>query len=344
MRNKGNVIQRNKRQSTVKSQKVKRWPGLANVTGFLAIVICLVVMAFGIRFIYSQLRYMQEGEKAPNIMGFDVIAAVEDAITGEDENDKKTDTDQQEKGYVDSIDTWVVGKPVERTEQEVLYRLSELAEYSDTIKEIYQNHSQYPQQLLEALANNPEMADFAAMYTTKSQITTGFGAITEAEQKQEFPLFLQWDPRWGYAAYGESCVGLAGCGPTCLSMVMFYLTGDTSFTPDRIAEYSMKNGYYVKGSGTAWALMQDFPSMYGVTATEISASEQNMKAVLDSGKVIVCAMRGGDFTTSGHYIVIYGYDAAGFMINDPNCVARSNKRWSFREIQYQLKNIWAYSR
>ena len=74
---------------------------------------------------------------------------------------------------------------------------------------------------------------------------------------------------------------MAGCGPTCMFMVLFYLTRDESLTPDKAAEYSMQNGYYVEGSG--------------------------------------------DFTLSGHFIVIYGYDSEGFMINDPNCIARSSK-------------------
>ena len=168
------------------------------------------------------------------------------------------------------------------------------------------------------------------------------GGITESEKEQEFPLFLQWDPRWGYESYGESCIGLTGCGPTCLSMVLFYLTGDETLTPDKIAQYSMENGYYAQGSGTAWTLMQNMPKLYDVKVTEVSLSERKIKTALDKGSIIICAMGKGYFTTSGHYIVIYGYDKNGFMVNDPNCVARSNVRWSFSEIQYQIKNIWAY--
>ena len=243
--------------------------------------------------------------------------------------------------YVDSLASWEVGKPIERTKEEVLQRLSELALISPVIEEIYQNHSMYPDELLSALANNPEMADFVAGYPYGDGVT---GGITEAETEQEFPLFLQWDPRWGYASYGESCVGLAGCGPTCLSMVLFYLTGDETLTPDVIAGYSEENGYYVRGTGTAWALMKDVPGLYGIRVSEVSLSETNMKAALDSGSIIICAMRRGYFTTSGHYIVIYGYDMDGFMVNDPNCVARSNERWSFSDIQYQINNIWSYRR
>ena len=52
----------------------------------------------------------------------------------------------------------------------------------------------------------------------------------------------------------------------------------------------------------------------------------------------------GDFTVSGHFIVIYGYDDGGFWVNDPNCVARSRREWTFEEIEDQIKKIWAYEK
>ena len=65
-----------------------------------------------------------------------------------------------------------------------------------------------------------------------------------------------------------------------------------------------------------------------------------MENVLNDGGIIICAMSEGDFTVSGHFIIIYGYDMTGFMINDPNCVARSNKRWTFEDLEHQIKNKW----
>lgn len=247
----------------------------------------------------------------------------------------------EEINYVGSIDSVDVSKPVERTEREVLKRLKELGKSNSVIQEIYENHSQYPQELLSALANNPEMADFAAGYLNNHGRSKG--ALTAAEKEQDYPLFLQWDLRWGYQSYGSgSCIGLAGCGPTCLSMALFYLTRDEKLTPDKIAEYSMENGYYVEGTGTAWALMEDVPKLYGINVTKLSADENNIKATLDSGGVVICSVGRGEFTTSGHYILIYGYDSEGLIINDPNCVARSGKRWIFSDIRWQIKNIWAY--
>ncbi len=68
-----------------------------------------------------------------------------------------------------------------------------------------------------------------------------------------------------------------------------------------------------------------------------------MKSALDQGQPIICSMGSGDFTTQGHFILIRGYNEDGFLVNDPNCVARSNQAWSFEKLQGQVKNLWAYS-
>lgn len=244
--------------------------------------------------------------------------------------------------YPDSCGLDSVDSPKKRTGREVLERLKKLGEDSELIADILQNRQEYPDKLLEALANNPEMADFVSRWQGVEQ--TGAGGLTDGEKAQDFPLFLQWDPRWGYVEYGdESCIGLAGCGPTCLSMVLYYLTGDESITPDKVGAYSMDNGYYISGTGTAWALLEAMPREYGVSVRQPGRSESEMKAALDGGAVIILSMGPGDFTASGHFIVVYGYDREGFLVNDPNCVARSRARWSYSEIERQIKNMWVFS-
>ena len=292
----------------------------------------MVVIVFCIRNIYVRLEEMQMKLERLEIQQYGMAQTSADVQSP----DKLNDVD-----YVDSLETWEVGKPIERTEAKVLQRLGELGQTSSLIEGIYQNHSQYPKELLAALANNPEMADFVSGYPDQSGMKV---EITASEKEQEFPLFLQWDKRWGYESYGDSCIGLAGCGPTCLSMVLFYLTGDETYTPDKIAAYSVENGYYVEGTGTSWVLMEDVAKLYGIKVNSISSTANNMRAVLDNGGIIICAMGKGDFTISGHYIVIYGYDNEGFMINDPNCVARSGRRWTFSEIETQIKSIWVYDK
>lgn len=234
-----------------------------------------------------------------------------------------------------------VEKPVERSKKEILKCLENLSETDDRFNIILENYKQYPEEMLESLANNPEMADFVVNYFSKEG--TSGGGLTDHEKSQEYPLFLQWDPRWGYASYGDdNVIGMAGCGPTSLSMVLYYLTGDETITPDKVAEYSMENGYYASGKGTAWALMEDYPAIYDITSYQLPLDECIMKRELDQGHFLILAMRKGDFTLEGHFIVVYGYDEEGFLVNDPNCVARSRKSWSFDELQGQVNNIWSF--
>lgn len=242
--------------------------------------------------------------------------------------------------YASQCGIWEVAAPVKRETWEVVEKLKEYAAKSETIGAILEDTSRYPDEMLEALANNPEMTDFVAGYLAADGSVTG--SLSEREKSEAHPLFLQWDPRWGYASYGDdSNIGLAGCGPTSLAMALYYLTKDETITPDKLAAYSMENGYYMSGTGTAWILMEDVPARYGVSVDKPGISADIMRAELDAGHVLICAMRAGDFTASGHFIVIYGYDENGFLVNDPNCVARSGVSWSYEKIGSQIKQLWS---
>ena len=49
----------------------------------------------------------------------------------------------------------------------------------------------------------------------------------------------------------------------------------------------------------------------------------------------------GDFTDTGHFMVITGYDDEGFSINDPNSIEKSGKRWLFKNISSQIRAVWS---
>lgn len=267
-------------------------------------------------------------------------------IIPEDTSDSK-DSYDQDMVIGDYADLWgldQVDKPQKRTIREILKRLEELSNDRGLIAQVTESYQDYPENLLEALANNPEMADFAAHYLENKGNVTGEG-LTESEKSQEYPLFLQWDPRWGYASYGDdSVVGLSGCGPTALSMVLYYLTGNEELTPDKIAAYSMQEGYYMSGTGTAWLLMEEAPPVYGVSVSQPQKNEQVMHQALDRGDLIICSVGPGDFTIGGHFVVVYGYTDEGFLLNDPNCVARSRQTWPYSKIGGQIKHIWVFSK
>ena len=164
--------------------------------------------------------------------------------------------------------------------------------------------------------------------------------LSEDFVQGQVPLLMQWDRRWGYNIYGDSMIGLAGCGPVCLTMAYLYLTEDTSMTPRDMADFAYENGYYTS-AGTSWSLWTQGAEKLGISGKELSLDERAIQRALDEGGVVICSMRPGDFTTTGHFILIRGYDKEGFYVNDPNRRSNSQRQWDFQTLQYQIKNLWA---
>lgn len=217
----------------------------------------------------------------------------------------------------------------ERTETELKVKA-----YAD---EMGISYGEYPESLIALLERNPETETFVLEYPFYEKQAYD---LSEYEHSETVPLFLQWDQRWGYEKYGSDVIGITGCGPTCLAMVGYYLTGDDYFTPENIAEFSEKNGYYASGYGSSWTLISEGGIKLGLDVTEIPLVKSRMVDNLEVGNPIICAMGAGDFTTTGHYIVIVGMEDGMFRVNDPNSVDNSNKLWSYEQIEGQIRNLW----
>lgn len=159
-----------------------------------------------------------------------------------------------------------------------------------------------------------------------------------------FPLFLQEDERWANTQYGSGPMKETGCGPTCLSMVVCNLQGRDEWMPPRMAEWAMQSGYYVEGAGTAWSMMLQGAEEFGLTAKEIPLDEGKIHKQLQKGHPIICIMGPGQFTTEGHYIVLFGEDGSGSIkIRDPKSRENSEKKWELADIITEIKNLWSYS-
>ena len=95
------------------------------------------------------------------------------------------------------------------------------------------------------------------------------------------------------------------------------------------------------GSGSSWTLISEGCEHYGIHAEEVPMDEDRIKAKLDEGCLITINVGPGDFTDSGHFITIIGYDRDGFIINDSNSRTNSKKRWSYEQLSRQMRNLWA---
>ena len=207
---------------------------------------------------------------------------------------------------------------------------------------ILDREEEYPDNVLRMVCQNEETLNFAVDYPEKkdSEPASTVGDVT----KGVVPLLIQWDRRWGYAPYGSSTiVAVSGCGPTCIAMVACGLTGRNDITPAKVASYSANNGFLTESRDTSWDLMTYGAEEYGITGTELGLDEAAMANQLAAGHPIIASMGPGDFTSSGHFIVLTGYANGSFTVNDPNSLVRSGETWSFERLKNQIVNLWYYT-
>lgn len=198
----------------------------------------------------------------------------------------------------------------------------------------------YPESLIALLERNPETEQFVLEYPVASKTAAAID-LSEYESAASVPLFMQWDQRWGYIRYGSDVAGITACGPVCLSMTAFYLTKDDAYTPDKMIRFAAENGYYVKGSGSSWTLISEGAETLGFDVTELPLDKNRIRKTLEAGIPIIFVVGPGDFTTSGHFLVMTGWEDGMIHLNDPNSYANSEKLWAYEDIQGQIRNLWS---
>ena len=214
-----------------------------------------IILLLGCLLILPVFPFTQQGNKIESSQDTEVKSETESEIAIEteqpDEENLSTETIATKPlTYIEKCELDYVEPPVKRTRQEAVEKLKELSRWFPGLYLVYQNEALYPEPLLLAAAGNPEMTDFMVGFLTADGSTNGM--FRDDEQPEDYPLLLQWDPRWGYMTYGTlGNMGSSGCGPTCLSMAVFYLTGNRDYTPDAVARFSLDNEYYVKNVGTS---------------------------------------------------------------------------------------------
>ena len=159
----------------------------------------------------------------------------------------------------------------------------------------------------------------------------------------EVPSLYQTDPQWASHPYAGGTVEKNGCGPTCLSMVYVALTGRDDLDPADMADFSEHGGYTADGM-TAWALMSDGAAELGLASDELPASAAAVREALLAGRPVICSVGPGDFTTTGHFIVLAGLTEDGeVVVHDPNSAERSVRTWDLERVIGQCLNLWAFS-
>ena len=217
----------------------------------------------------------------------------------------------------------------------------EAKELEDTrLEQIVANERAYPTELIQLAMRKEEARDFVLNYPYYKANPL---AVQIENEEDAFPLFLQWDERWGYEKYGDTYLAINGCGPTNLAMVVVGLTGDTSVTPLTVARYSESLGYYVR-KGTKWSLMTEGAEAFGVKWEAIPLDRRTILRALEAGNPIIVSMGPGHFTTEGHFVLLTGVTEDGkIRVNDSDSLVRSQKVWDIEVFLNEAKNLWQFS-
>ena len=90
--------------------------------------------------------------------------------------------------------------------------------------------------------------------------------------------------------------------------------------------------------------MTEGAQLFGLTPRTFTFDEEHIRGELSQGHPIICVMGPGDFTTTGHFIVLSGLDGEGKVtVRDPNSRKRSEVSWDLQKLMGQMQNLWSYS-
>lgn len=164
--------------------------------------------------------------------------------------------------------------------------------------------------------------------------------------------YLQKDPRWKdkpYRVPGESStVGSAGCGPSCAAMVIETLSGRT-FTPEDACRWSVEHGYKALKQGTYYSYFKPQLAAFGIQCDMLNwtntygkpnhSNHQQALKLLQEGYYLIALMGKGNWTGSGHYVLVWWADNL-IHINDPNSTRADRVNGDSYDFRSQVKYYW----
>lgn len=170
------------------------------------------------------------------------------------------------------------------------------------------------------------------------------GTLLQSEGAVDIVYYMQTDNRWANSYYGGTdTMEVYACGPTSMSMVISSLT-DIKIDPVQMADWANQNGYWYPNSGSLHTLIPDAAKAFGLNSEGIENTPeavQKIKDALQDGKLIITLMGKGQFTQTGHFIVLRGITKEGkILVADPASKERTNQTWDVETIVKEAK-AWA---
>lgn len=143
------------------------------------------------------------------------------------------------------------------------------------------------------------------------------------EKYNDFPGFSYYNQNLYQETYKYDSIQESGCCPTCFAMVATYLTGREITPIDVIEDF---NPYcYEEGTDVTGTCFPDISSKYGLDTTRIDWRDRDaIINELNEGHPIILAVGQGNFTNSGHFIVLLSINSDNrVVVADPNSISNS---------------------
>ena len=170
-------------------------------------------------------------------------------------------------------------------------------------------------------------------------------ALLPQPDGSSFVYYEQTWPAYTSYAYGHNTLGGYGCGPTSMAMVISNLTNQR-VSPTYMADWSVKNGYYVYNTGTAYGLFPSASSAYGIPySTMKSSDKEGAINALKSGKLLITVVGPGNFSRGHHFLLFRGITAEGkLLLADSGKYANCLTEWDYDAVAKQICNgqFWVF--
>lgn len=169
--------------------------------------------------------------------------------------------------------------------------------------------------------------------------------------------YLQTDARWGwndYSAPGEkTTIRASGCGPTAMAMVLA-TWADKSVTPKTECAWALAHGFKAPHSGTYYGYFVPAGARYGLKVRQINAvniygnsksSHHEMaRKAIEAGHLVIACMGKGNWTSSGHYVLVWDVEGDTVYINDPASTLARRTQGSYAMFKTQIKYYWVINK
>lgn len=169
--------------------------------------------------------------------------------------------------------------------------------------------------------------------------------------------YMQTDSKWknkDYSAKGEkTTIGASGCGPTSMAMVLA-TWADPKVDPVSECAWALAHGYKAPHSGTYYGYFEPAGARYGLSVTRLNYSNiygnstsqyhAQAKAAIDRGDLVIACMGKGNWTSQGHYVLVWDIKGNTIYINDPASTKTSRTRGDYSLFKKQVKYYWTIKR